>query len=306
MPRRRLLAAGAAGAAVAIIAGTLAVWQPWSAGDGSTSHGHLPARLVLDAPGLTLRSSSVPGDPAQQAAEPAGVVFASASSTLDGGPLLALLESDTAGERGMRAAAIGTGMTAEQITAFERATTLDDGVVTVADSAVLVGLQPAGDMATLRGLVEMASPFGSPAALANFGGGTGGAVGVEYSLPSGDTVTLSSIDAPTSDAGLLAGMLLDHEHATTVGDLPAIVGDVVAGVGQPPRQRMLVWRQGGRLLALVAGADDERLVQLAGTARPATAAQWAAVEAVRFNGPAFAAPPAGSAPAVSVGNPAQP
>lgn len=308
-PRPSIGGAVAVVAAVAVVVAVAAVLvaRPRAGDADDAGAAHLGPQLILDSPGLTLRSSSLPaGPPAQQPAGTPGVVFASPSSSLGAGPLLALLDTDTAAERGFRSTPVATGMTPQQIAAFERATTFENGVATVADSAVLQGLQPAGDVSTLLGLVAMAGPFGSPTpASAPFGAATAQVTGVQYSLATGDTITLSSMPAPAADVGLMVGLLLDDEQALTVAGAPAVIGDLAADVGQRPGLRMLVWQQGGRLLALVGPARTD-LLELAGTVRPANGEEWSAVEDARYDGAAFATPPVGSAPAVSVGNAAEP
>jgi hypothetical protein len=204
-----------------------------------------------------------------------------------------------AGRPGLRYAALGEGMAEAQVIAFARATTFEDGVTTVTDSAVLDGLQPAGDITTLLGLVAMTRPFGAPADV-------GTVIGVQYASAAEGTITLSSMPAAAGDFALVAGMLLDGEHAVAVGGEHAVVGDLAPDLRQREGQRMLVWPHDGRLIALVATVDDARLLELAATVRAATADEWAAVEAVRYNGEAFGTHDVGSAPADSVGNPAEP
>jgi hypothetical protein len=64
----------------------------------------------------------------------------------------------------------------------------------------------------------------------------------------------------------------------TVHGRPAIVTDDLAtALDAPDSQRVVIWWEQGRLIALTATGTDDQLVAMAETVRPATPAEWAEV-----------------------------
>ncbi|MGB8859148.1 MAG: hypothetical protein WCC60_07830 [Ilumatobacteraceae bacterium] len=335
-PRRWSRLAMASG--VLVIGATLALWQPWrgsSSGNGGvdtldTAPSSLTEQLVIDLPGLQLDSSSLPGPPSAGAVPDRGFVFTAAAASMTDGPMLALVVTELIddkadpspvdsvdingtpaivqrngqsveviweGEPGLQYGAVGAGMPEARVIAFARAVSFDGGITTVSDPSVLDGLQPAGDIEALVGLVDMAQPLA-------FGGG-GEVTGVRYLDEDGSFVTVASIRARPADLQLLAGLLIDGEQATTVGDAPGVVGELDADLREGDGQRMIVWQQDDRVIAVVATTTVAHLRDLAAAVRPATSDEWDDVVAAVFNGSEFVTDEVGSAPGAT-SDPTQP
>lgn len=304
--RGRLLVATAAVAVIALVIGLVA-WQPWSDDDGdaaptTTSSGAaLGAELVIDLPGLTLARSLQGSPEVDESRAQGGFIFAAPGASLETGPFLAFLvdelgrsepldngentieiDGHTAtvedggdtievyweGEPGLRYGVAGAGVGQAQVIAFAESVSFVDGITTVDDPDVIDGMEPAGDINTLFGILGMIQP-----AFSN----DPDVITVEYATEQGDTVTVASIEA-TDDFTGLAELILEDERVIDVNGSPVVIGTVAATFGlEGEGVQLLLTMRGGRLIGISATADDEGLLALLSGVRIATDEEWAEV-----------------------------
>ncbi|MEQ1699401.1 MAG: hypothetical protein ABMA25_04785 [Ilumatobacteraceae bacterium] len=304
--RRRRYGVLVAVVAVVALAVGLLVWQPWSSDETAaptTTAPALSSELVIGVEGLTLTRSLQTSEQFGAAGEQEGFLFAAPGADLEKGPYLAFLVSDLIdgdsidgdntleidgheavvensgdtieiyweGEPGVRYGVASAGVTQVQAIAFAKAVSYDGGITTVDDPDAIEGMEPAGDIGTLFGMLSVMQPE-FPA--------DPDTISLEYATEQGDTVTLMSIEA-TGDFTTLAALLLDDERTVEVDGEIVVIGSVDVSFAANDGVLVLITERGGRLIGITAtGVDDNGLLALLAGVRTATDDEWAEVLSV--------------------------
>lgn len=306
--RRKRYGALVAGVAVAALVGGLLIWQPWSSDEAAaptTTAPALSSELVIDVDGVALsRSLQSSGGMDQDQAQD-GFIFVGPDASLETGPYLAFLvddldgdtidpgDSETTleingheavvednegnievyweGEPGVRYGVAGAGVSQAQVIAFAEAVSFDGGITTVNDADAIDGLEPAGDIDTLFGILSMVVPFFSTDAAS---------ITLEYGTEQGDTITLTSIEA-SGDFSALAALMLDDERIVEVDGEQVVIGVVDDSFSAEGDLQVLLVLRGGQLIGITAtDIDDDGLLALLAGVRPASDDEWAEVLSV--------------------------
>lgn len=302
--RRRRRTALVAAVVVAALTVGLLVWQPWASDEAAappTTAPALSSELVIDVDGLALSRALQASDQFGTDRSQQGFLFAAPGADLETGPYLAFLVSDLVdgdtigdedntieidgheavvensgdtieiyweGEPGVRYGVASAGVTQTQAIAFAEAVSYDNGVTTVDDPNAIDGMEPAGDIGTLFGMLSMMRPEfpGDP-----------DTISLEYTTQRGLIVTLTTIEA-TGDFTALASVVLDDERSVEADGGIVVIGSIPDSFGNGGDVLVLITERGGRLIGITAtGADDDRLLELLAGVRPATDDEWAEV-----------------------------